>query len=122
MKPYFLILVLLLSTLCAKAQNAVALIQKSFQTGNIALLANYLSSDIEVSTPNGEATDKGNAALLLNSFLLQNVPRSFTVKHNCTAPNGSQSVVGTLGTTNGNYRVAVALKGNNIDEISIEKQ
>lgn len=121
MKSYLLAIILLCSAFTVKAQNIVGLLQKSFGTNNISLLANYLADDIETSTPTGEALDKNDGILLLNSFLLQNTPKSFTVKHNCTAPNGSQSVVGTLVTTKGNYRVSVALKGNTIDEISIEK-
>jgi hypothetical protein len=64
--------------------------------------------------------DKSGSVVMLTNFFSAETARSFTIKHNGTAPNGSQFLIGTLVTTKGSYRVTVSLRNNGIEQIDIE--
>ncbi|MBL7787185.1 MAG: DUF4783 domain-containing protein [Chitinophagales bacterium] len=103
-----------------QAQNLVNTVKNGFQTGNIAVLSSYFSADMGVSTPLGDGEDKSGSVVMLTNFFSAETARSFTIKHNGTAPNGSQFLIGTLVTTKGSYRVTVSLRNNGIEQIDIE--
>lgn len=107
-------------SVATQAQGLTNIVKNSLQTGNITAISNYFSADIGVSTPMGEGEDKSSALVVLTKFFNSQTARSFISKHNGTAPNGSQFLIGTLVTTKGSYRVTISLSNNSIEQIDIE--
>ncbi|HOZ84180.1 MAG TPA: DUF4783 domain-containing protein [Niabella sp.] len=57
----------------------------------------------------GNNYSKNQALQILKDFFTKNTPKGFDVKHKGNSPNG-QYAIGTLATSNGNYRVNIFMK------------
>jgi len=90
------------------------------RSGDTAGLTAYFDSSIEMNILGDDAFDKTTASTALQTFFGSNSPSGFTIKHEGTAPNGSQYVIGNLTTSTGDYRAYIVVNGESIQELTIE--
>ena len=95
-------------------------IATKMRSGDTAGLAAYFDSSIEMSVLGEDAYDKSSATATLKTFFASNTASGFTIKHEGTAPNGSQYVIGNLATSTGDYRAYIVVNGEKIQELTIE--
>ncbi|MFK7907874.1 MAG: DUF4783 domain-containing protein [Chitinophagales bacterium] len=95
-------------------------IASKMRSGDTAGLSAYFDSSIEMNILGDDAFDKTTASTALKTFFGSNSPSGFTVKHEGTAPNGSQYVIGNLTTSTGDYRAYIVVNGESIQELTIE--
>lgn len=121
----FFTLLLAFST-AVKAQNFDN-IASAIRTGNSSSLAVSITGNVEITIKDAEASySKAQAEMVLKNFFATHQPKSFTIVHQGTSPEGSKYFIGTLATSSGNYRTYVYAKAVNgafsIQEIRFEEQ
>lgn len=99
----------------------------AIRSGNASALAAHFSSNVEVSIKGTEASySKAQAEMVIKNFFATQPPKSFSVVHQGTSPEGSKYFIGTLTTSGTTYRTYVYAKpqGNMlvIQEIRFEVQ
>ena len=102
-------------------------ISNAIKSGDAAALSSYIEGNVEITVKGGSNSySKSQAEMVLKSFLTSNQPRSFTIAHQGTSPEGSKYFIGSLVTSGGNFRTYVYAKiqGDNlvIQEIRFEDQ
>lgn len=102
-------------------------IAAAIRTGNAAALAQSFQSNVEITIKDAESSySKAQAEMVLKNFFASHQPKSFTVVHQGTSPEGSKYFVGNLTTSSGSYRTYVYAKANGnalaILEIRFEEQ
>ncbi len=95
-------------------------IASKIRSGDAAGIAAYFDGSIEMNILGTDAYDKSTATSTIKTFFSSNSPSGFTVKHEGTAPNGSQYVIGNLATSTGDYRAYIVVNGELIQELTIE--
>ena len=95
-------------------------IASKMRSGDAAGIAASFGSNIEMSLLDDYASSKSAATTKIIAFFADYKPNGFTVKHEGTAPNGSQYVIGNLSTSKGDYRAYIVVKGDTIQELTIE--
>ncbi|MGB1242942.1 MAG: DUF4783 domain-containing protein [Chitinophagales bacterium] len=95
-------------------------IASKMRSGDTASLITYFDDNIEMDILGDNAYDKTTASTALETFFGSNLPSGFTIKHEGTAPNGSQYVIGNLTTSTGDYRAYIVVNGESIQELTIE--
>ncbi len=90
------------------------------RSGDAAGIATYFDSNVEMSLLGDDASSKSAATTKIKSFFGNYSPSGFTIKHEGTAPNGSQYVIGNLTTSKGDYRAYIVVNGDKIQELTIE--
>jgi hypothetical protein len=124
-KIFLHILVCLLSLVPA---DPVAEIHQAIKTSNHRYIARYFGTSVELKLPGNEGLfSKAQSELLLRDFFLRNPPKSFVVRHEGTAADGSRYSIGKLETQNGSsFRTYLYLKKQTdhflLREFRIEKE
>ncbi|MEZ4885201.1 MAG: DUF4783 domain-containing protein [Chitinophagales bacterium] len=95
-------------------------IAAKMRAGDAAGVAAYFDGNIEMSILGKDAYNKATATTAIKTFFGANQPSGFTIKHEGTAPNGSQYVIGNLTTSSGDYRAYIVVNGDTIQELTIE--
>ncbi|MDX2001227.1 MAG: DUF4783 domain-containing protein [Chitinophagales bacterium] len=120
---FFSLLLLPFGTL--RAQNLES-ISMAIQTGNAKEVAKYFDSSVEITVYNSEGVySKAQAEMVLRDFFSKNPPTAFSLIHKGNSTQGSQYGIGTLSTSNGNFRAYIYVKQKGttyfIQEIRFEK-
>ena len=102
-------------------------IASSIRTGNASALAASFQSNVEITIKEaGNSYSKSQAEMVLKNFFASHQPKSFSIAHEGTSPEGSKYFIGTLTTSSGNYRTYVYAKSASgaltIQEIRFEEQ
>lgn len=111
----------------AKAQSNFDQIITSLKSGDASSLAGYFEKSVEITTKENESTySKTQAEQVLSRFFSSHDPKSFTIVHQGTSPEGSKYVIGTLVTSSGTFRTYIYAKQNGsallIQQIRFEDQ
>jgi hypothetical protein len=118
-------LVLFLSiTVTSFAGDLPSGIVNSLKTGNSKELSKFFNTNIDLTViEKQDIYSKTQAEIILKDFFSKNPPTNFTVIHQ-GGKEGSQYVIGNLTTTNGTYRITLALKSQDntllIQQLRIE--
>jgi hypothetical protein len=99
----------------------------AFKAGDASAIAKNFEGNVEITIKTGGTSySKGQAEMVLKSFFSAHKPKSFTVAHEGTSPQGSKYFIGNLTTPTGNYRTYVYAKTIKnelvIQEIRFEEQ
>ncbi len=110
-------------TLAATEQE----INNAIRSGNYSRISAFFKESVELNLPGNEGLySKAQAELILKDFFAKNVPKNFIPKHGGESKDGSKFTIGTLETTNGNFRTYFFLKKEGetliIKELRIEKE
>ncbi len=102
-------------------------IASSIRSGNAAALSANFQGNVEITVKNaGNSYSKSQGEMVLKNFFSTHQPKSFTIVHEGTSPEGSKYFIGNLSTSDGNYRTYVYAKTSNgtliIQEIRFEEQ
>lgn len=94
-------------------------IANSIRSGDARQLAVFFGNTIELQIIDQENVySKAQAELILKDFFIKNQPKTFSILHKGSSPEGTQYVIGNLTTTKGkSFRTSFYLK--NIDGKSI---
>lgn len=100
-------------------------LQKGFRTGNAKMVANYFSSNIDISVLNKENFySKSQGEQVLKIFFMDHKPITFAFDHEGKS-NNMKYYIGTLKTTTESFRVTVNIKTvsgtEQISHLTIEK-
>jgi hypothetical protein len=95
--------------------NTLADITKSvteaIRKGSSTELSAFFNSSIDLTVLGKEGTfSKAQAEQIVKEFFQKNTPKSFNIKHQGNSSDGSNYVIGTLTTNNGNFRVYFLIK------------
>ena len=97
----------------------------AIKSGNAVSVSKYFDNTVEI-TINGKSSNysKTQGEVVLRDFFANNAVKSFTVLHQGQS-GGSEFCIGTLITSNGNYRTTLNLKQKgdkqSLQEIKFEK-
>jgi hypothetical protein len=110
----------------ARAQSFEG-ITNAIKSGNASALAASFQGNVEITIKDaGNSYSKNQAEMVLKNFFATHQPKSFTIVHQGTSPEGSKYFIGNLTTTTGNYRTYVYAKSTAaamvIQEIRFEEQ
>jgi hypothetical protein len=102
-------------------------ISTAFKSGDAASIAKNFEGNVEITIKNSATSySKSQAEIVLKNFFASHQPKSFSIVHQGTSPEGSKYFIGNLGTHTGNYKTYVyakAVKGGlTIQEIRFEEQ
>jgi|SRR5690606_8550830 len=126
MKNLYSILFLLLPVIIASniTANNLDAVLNSLKKGNSSGIARFFDNRVDISLPNKtDNYSKNQGELILKEFFNNNPVRNFELKHKGEI-KGAQFCIGSLQTTNGNFRTKIYMrkKGNAdvIQEIAFE--
>ena len=97
----------------------------AIKSGNAASVSKYFDNTVEI-TVNGKSSNysKTQGEVVLRDFFANNAVKSFTVLHQGQS-GGAEFCIGTLVTSNGNFRTTLNLKQKGdkqtLQEIKFEK-
>jgi hypothetical protein len=99
----------------------------AFKNGDAAAVAKNFEGNVEITIKTGTTSySKSQAEMVLKSFFAAHKPKTFTVAHEGTSPQGSKYFIGNLTSAAGNYRTYVYAKTLKnelvIQEIRFEEQ
>ncbi len=103
-------------------------IANSIRSGDARQLAVFFGNTIDLQIIDQENVySKAQAELILKDFFIKNQPKSFTILHKGSSPEGTQYVIGNLTTTKGkSFRTSFHLKTINgrsvLQELRIENK
>jgi hypothetical protein len=124
-KAFFAGIALLLAVHTSLMAQNFESIAASIRSGNASALAANFSGNVEITVKDaGNSYSKSQAEMVLKNFFGSHQPKSFTVAHQGTSPEGSKYFIGNLSTSSGNYRVFVLFSkaAGAIQEIRFEEQ
>jgi hypothetical protein len=105
-----LALVLFLFPVAASA-DIVDDVANAIRTGNAKEISKYFADNVDLKVLEQENIySKAQAELILKDFFARHPVQEFTIVHRSVKKNDSQFAIGTLKTTNGNYRVHYLMK------------
>ena len=132
MKKHSLRLVVLLMALFFAGQIEAGAqsfdnIANAIKGGNASSLAASFGANVEITIKDvGNSYSKNQGEMVLKNFFSTHHPKSFSIAHQGTSPEGSKYFIGKLSTSAGNYRAYVYSKTTNgklvIQEIRFEEQ
>jgi hypothetical protein len=128
MKKIRLIIALISVGFMAVAADVYEDIGSTIRSGDAKQLAAYFENTIDLTVLNQENVySKAQAEFVIKDFFTKNPPKSFTILHKGSSPEGTQYAIGTLVTTNGkNLRVSFYIKNSGgkptIQELRIESE
>lgn len=83
----------------------------AIRSGNYKEVARHFSTRVELKIDNKENVySKTQAELILKNFFEENPPSNFRMNHKGTSAKGLTYVIGTLTTSNGNFRMTFYFK------------
>jgi hypothetical protein len=99
----------------------------AFKNGDASAIAKNFEGNVEITIKTGATSySKGQAEMVLKNFFSSHKPKTFTVAHEGTSPQGSKYFIANLTTATGNYRTYVYAKTIKnelvIQEIRFEEQ
>ena len=102
-------------------------IVNGFKNGDAAAIAKNFEGNVEITIKTGSTSySKSQAEMVLKSFFAAHKPKTFTIAHEGTSPQGSKYFIASLTSASGNYRTYVYAKTVKnelvIQEIRIEEQ
>jgi Domain of unknown function (DUF4783) len=102
-------------------------INNAIRIGSYKTIASFFKETVELNLPGNEGLySKAQAELILKDFFVKNTAKSFTAKHGGESKDGAKFNIGTLVTSNGNFRTYFFLKKEGdlliIKELRIEKE
>ena len=102
-------------------------IASAISSGNAAAVAAYFDANVDITIDDKESMySKSQAQSVVQGFFAKNPVRSFSINHRGSSAGGKQFGIGTLVTSNGQYRVYyLVMQKNNtslIQEMRFEKQ
>jgi hypothetical protein len=100
-------------------------IAAAIRTGDASSLSKYFQNNVEINIKQtGNSYSSSQAEVVLKKFFSTNTPKTFSIAHQGTSPEGSIYFIGNLATSSGAYRTYVYAKqsGGNfvIQEIRFE--
>ena len=118
-----LCLMLSITTSAQGFDNIVA----AFKNGDASAVAKNFEGNVEITIKTGTTSySKSQAEMVIKSFFAAHKPKTFTVAHEGTSPQGSKYFIGNLTSAAGNYRTYVYAKTVKnelvIQEIRFEEQ
>ena len=125
MKKIFTILATVFALSSFKTFTGLNDVINAIKTGNAVSVSKYFDNTVEI-TVNGKSSNysKTQGEVVLRDFFANNAVKSFTVLHQGQS-GGSEFCIGTLITSNGNYRTTLNLKQKgdkqSLQEIKFEK-
>ena len=125
MKKIFTILAAFVAFSSFTINTSINDVVNSIKAGNAAAVSKYFDNTVEI-TINGKSTNysKAQGEVVLRDFFSNNTVKSFSVLHKGES-GGSEFCIGTLVTSNGNYRTTLNLKQKGdkqtLQEIKFEK-
>lgn len=125
MKKIFTILAAFVAFSSFTINTGINDVVNSIKAGNAAAVSKYFDNTVEI-TINGKSTNysKAQGEVVLRDFFSNNTVKSFSVLHKGES-GGSEFCIGTLVTSNGNYRTTLNLKQKGdkqtLQEIKFEK-
>ncbi len=106
----FVLAASLTAMLTAFAGTSFTEVVNALKSGNAAEVAKYFDNTVEITLPDkGSSYSKSQAELVLRDFFTSNPVKNFEVIHK-SENSGSQYVIGSLTTNNGNFRTTIYLK------------
>jgi len=123
-----LLVVLLLTASSLFALDVYEEIANSIRSGDARQVATFFGNTIDLTLSDKENVySKAQAELVLKDFFSKNPPKSFTIIHKGSSPEGTQYAIGKLVTANGkSFRVSFYVKGSNgksiLQELRIESE
>ncbi len=110
----FLISLVSVLSFSASAQNDVANdIATMLKTGNVNALSGYFMNSVDLTILNtDDVYSKTQATQVTKRFFDENPPSAFEIKHEGKSKLEDHYRIGTLTTSNGNYRVTYFLKNH----------
>lgn len=115
MKRFLMILALIPAlSIGLFAQNQAADdIANLLKTGNASGLSAYFMNNVDLTILNNDDVySKNQATQMTKRFFDENAPKSFTIKHEGKSKLDDHYRIGTLATSNGEFRVTYFLKNN----------
>lgn len=98
------------------AQNIDGVIN-GLKTGNAATIAaNAPTNMLLTISDKSDTYSSAQAQQIIKDFFGKNAPKGFDLKHKGDSPNGRYAI-GTLATSNGNYRVNIFMKNEGGKEV-----
>ena len=102
-------------------------ISVALKNGDASSIAKNFEGNVEITIKNGSTSySKSQAEIVLKNFFSTHTPKTFSMSHQGTSPEGSKYFIGNLSTSAGNYRTYVYAKVTNgtmvIQEIRFEEQ
>ncbi len=102
-------------------------IANAIKSGNASALSASFVGNVEITIKDAEASySKAQAEMVLKNFFSSHQPKSFSIAHEGTSPEGSKYFIANMNTSNGNYRTYVYAKAQNgvliIQEIRFEQE
>lgn len=83
----------------------------AMRSGDASQLSRYFDNRIDISLPGkSDNYSKSQGEMILKDFFTSNKVKSFQIKHRGENKDGSLFCVGTLQTSNGNYRTKFFMK------------
>jgi hypothetical protein len=124
--PIIAIVVLLVLSISVSAQGFDNIVN-AFKNGDASAVAKNFEGNVEITIKTGTTSySKSQAEMVLKSFFAAHKPKTFTVAHEGTSPQGSKYFIGNLTSAAGNYRTYVYAKTLKnelvIQEIRFEEQ
>lgn len=121
-----LITVFFLSFEVVFAQNFDG-IAGAIRSGNALSIASHFQTNVEITIKDGSNSySKSQGEMVLKNFFTSHQPKSFSIVHEGTSPEGSKYFIGNLSTVAGTYRAYVYAKAVAgafiIQEIRFEEQ
>lgn len=110
-----LLLLLSINSSAAGAQSAdevIEILKNSMTNGNAANISEYFDNTVDITFDNSHSTySKTHAVVVLNDFYTKNHPQSFKIEYKGkSAQSDAQYVIGTVYTSNGEYKVYLYIK------------
>jgi len=120
----FLLLALLFSTFLTKnlfAQSPVEKVSQTLQSNNISDLTNKFANSVQlILLEEDYNATKVDATQLVQDFFQKMDLKGFQLKHNGSAPDGSQFAIGNMKGKEGSYRIYFVMKEDQIHEFCVE--
>ena len=89
----------------------------NLKTGNATEISKYFDDYVQLTLPGeSDSYSKAQAVQIVKDFFANNNVSGFELKHKGEAPS-AHYCIGTLQTTNGNYRTNVFMKNKNNKEV-----
>ena len=125
LKKILLLLLLSSSVIAADIYDEIA---NSIRTGDAKQLATFFGNSIDLTIMEKENVySNAQAEFILKDFFGKNPPKSFTILHKGSSPEGTQYAIGNLITSSGKtFRISFYIKNNNgkfvLQELRIETE
>jgi hypothetical protein len=125
LKNFFLTIALLFCFAMSYAQGTINDVASAVGTGNVGGISKYLDNAVAVTIQGNQSTySHSQAEMVLRDFFSKNAAKGFSMERS-GGGNSNSYAIGTLTTSNGNYRAYIALRQKNgafvIQEIRFEK-